>query len=132
LLDHYLAIEAARYGERLVVQRHIPPELLGARVPRLVLQPLVENAIKHAVAPRRHGGVITLRAARRDGMLELVVTDDGPGWRHSPPEAAVGRGIGLANTRLRLQKLHGDQQRLELTDLPGARGARVRLVLPHV
>jgi two-component system LytT family sensor kinase len=132
LLDHYLAVEAARYGERLVVRRVIAPETLDARVPRLVLQPLVENAIKHAVAPRAAGGTITLTAARRGDMLELSVSDDGPGWRHSPPQSAIGRGIGLANTQLRLESLHGERQKLELTSASETGGAEVRLTLPHV
>jgi two-component system, LytTR family, sensor kinase len=132
LLDHYLAVEAARYGDRLVVRREIAPETLGARVPRLVLQPLVENAIKHAVAPRTSGGTILLSAVRRGDMLELTVADDGPGWRHSPPQSAIGQGVGLANTRLRLLKLHGHHQHLELMNAPGSGGALVRLTLPHV
>jgi two-component system, LytTR family, sensor kinase len=131
LLDHYLAVESARYGERLQVRFDIAPETRRARVPRLVLQPLVENAIKHAVAQRSAGGTVTISAALRDGRLELRVEDDGPGWRQSAPQSAIGRGVGLANTQLRLQTLHGARQTMELTNLSPTGGARVRLILPH-
>jgi two-component system, LytTR family, sensor kinase len=130
LLDHYLAVEDARYGERLVVRREIAADTLEARVPRLMLQPLVENAIKHAVAPRAAGGTITVCAARCGDKLTILVADDGPGWRHSPPQSALGRGVGLSNTQLRLEKLYGEDQRLELTNASGSGGARVRITLP--
>jgi two-component system LytT family sensor kinase len=132
LLEHYLAVETARYGDRLRVRFDVAPETLRARVPRLVLQPLVENAIKQAVATRTAGGTITVCAALRGEMLELLVEDDGPGWRQSPPQSAIGRGVGLANTQLRLQNLHGGHQRMELTNASPSGGAQVRLCLPHV
>jgi two-component system, LytTR family, sensor kinase len=131
LLEHYVAVESARYGERLRVRFDIAPETLRARVPRLVLQPLVENAIKHAVAPRRAGGTITISATLRGGQLELCVRDDGPGWRQPEPQSAIGRGVGLANTQLRLQTLHGPRQTMELTNASQTGGAQVRLSLPH-
>jgi two-component sensor histidine kinase len=130
LLDHYLAVEKARYGERLVVRHEIATDTLDARVPRLMLQPLVENAIKHAVAPRASGGTISLSAARCGDRLMMLIVDDGPGWRHAPPQSALGRGIGLSNTQLRLAKLYGEHQRLELTNASESGGAQVRITLP--
>jgi LytS/YehU family sensor histidine kinase len=65
-------------------------------------------------------------------MLELAVSDDGTGWRHTPPQSAIGSGVGLSNTQLRLQRLHGDNQNLELSKAPDSDGAQVRLTLPFV
>src|SRR6185436_21172765 len=78
-LDRYLEIQQARFGDRLVVRREIAEETLEVRVPNLVLQPLVENAIEHGTAPRARVGQILLRAGRRDGLLELEVRDNGDG-----------------------------------------------------
>lgn len=127
LLDHYLAVEGARFGERLVVRKEIAPAALAAAVPRLLLQPLVENAIKHGLGIRKAGGCVMLSAELVADRLVLTVSDDGPGWRQSPPAA----GVGLSNTRLRLEKLHGDRQQMELLARPHG-GAVVRLTFPHV
>src|SRR6185503_20479403 len=98
-------------GDRRVVRREIAEETLEVRVPNLVLQPLVENAIEHGTAPRARVGQILLRAGRRDGLLELEVRDNGDGLpgNHPPRD-----GIGLANTRARLLQLYGPAYRLEL------------------
>jgi two-component system LytT family sensor kinase len=102
----YLEIEEIRFGDRLRVIVDVGAETLGARVPPLILQPLVENAVRHAVLPRVEGGEIAIRAARRDGWLTLAVEDDGPGIE--PGAAAASGGVGLANTRQRLAELYGD------------------------
>ncbi len=107
----YIDIEQMRLGERLRVEWAVPPELLTARVPSLILQPLVENAIQHGIAPMSKAGVLTI-SARRDGQsLVLEIRDTGPGMAQP-----IGRqpGIGLSNTRARLQRLYGDRQKLEL------------------
>lgn len=122
----YLEIEQVRFRARLGVRWEVPPSVQGALVPALVLQPLVENAIRHAIEPRREGGTLLIRAARHDGALELSVTDDGPGPGVAP--ARPGQGIGLAATRGRLRELYGEAARLEVGPAPaGGTTAAVRL-----
>jgi LytS/YehU family sensor histidine kinase len=122
-LDKYLEIEQVRFGDRLTVVRSIDPETLDLLVPNLILQPLVENAVRHSVAPRAAGGRIEIRARRKGDSLLLEVEDDGPGL----PSAPVVEGVGLANTRARLEQLYGSAQSMELAP---DRGFRVKLSLP--
>ena len=108
--DHLPSI---RLGDRLRVTWAIAPETPNARVPSLLLQPLVENAIQHAIAPASAGGTLLIRARREGDTLQLEVRDSGPGL---PVNSAAGSrtGVGLANTRNRLQRLYGERQRFEL------------------
>jgi Histidine kinase len=124
LLAHYIDIEKLRLGTRLRFECSVAPELLPAQVPRLLLQPLVENAIRHAVATRCTPGRVTVRARQHDDRLLLEVQDDG-----GEAPAAPGHGLGLANTRARLQCLYGDDHRLELSPQPGG-GTLVGLDVP--
>ncbi len=127
LLESYLAIERVRFRDRLSVTLDLPPELLDARVPSLILQPLFENSIRHGLGRNAGPLQIALRAAREDAGLRLVVEDDGPrGGAPFPPTAA---GIGLANIRGRLAQLYGSRARLEIEPLSG-RGVRVVVELP--
>jgi signal transduction histidine kinase len=120
----YVEIEQMRLGERLRVHWDIEDSVSQARVPSLVLQPLVENAIQHGIAAAPAGGTLSL-AARRDGeFLRLEVRDDGPG--PGVPDAR-SPGIGLANTRARLQRLYGDRQAFEIQ---AGQGMTVRLRIP--
>jgi two-component system LytT family sensor kinase len=127
-LQKYLEIEQARFGDRLTVAFAIDPETLDAQVPNLLLQPLVENSVRHAVAVRIEPGHIEVRARRVDEALELSVRDNGPGM---PPGrlAVPGTGVGLANTRSRLERLYGASQRLTFADPPGG-GLVVTVTLP--
>ncbi len=109
-LRRYIDIMCVRFGDRLEVAVDVPDDLLGATVPSLALQPLVENAIRHGMANRVDVGHVVVRARREDGRLVLAVHDDGPG----PPAAPVPDGIGLANTRERLRRLYGVEGRLEV------------------
>ena len=126
-LQRYLDIQKVRFGERLRVSVDIQAELLDAQVPSLLLQPLVENAIKHGVAKRVTGGTVRVSGARKASSLHLSVYNDGPNF---PDEwQTTGAGVGLANLRTRLQILHGDAAELQMTRA-GADGVEVIVTLP--
>ena len=112
----YLEIEEVRFGERLRVEVDIDPAARGALVPAMILQPLVENAVRHAVLPRTEGGAIGIVASRENGTLHLFVHDDGPGPAPGGVETTVParNGLGLANTRQRLEELYGAGAELTL------------------
>lgn len=112
-LRGYLEIEQARFGDRLTVDMQIPPEVLGARIPYLILQPLVENAIRHGIAPRSQPGRVVIRAKSKNGFLVLEVRDSGPGLA-AGSDTDTRQGMGLSNTRSRLEKLYGEHQRFEM------------------
>jgi len=125
--EQYLAIEQCRFQDRLQVVLDVDPDALGAQVPSLILQPLVENAIRHGIAPQEAGGRLVLRVQRRDGRLRLSIQDDGPGLPESGPPRE--NGIGLANTRARLEQLYGPDHYIALE--PGREGGLcVTLDLP--
>lgn len=128
LLERYLEIERVRFEDRLTVTTQIESGLGMARVPCLILQPLVENAVRHGIEARESGGQLTIRARRVDGSLELSVADNGPGILGvtSVPQR---EGVGLSNTRARLRHLYGDRQSLELLAVPGG-GLEVRITMP--
>jgi two-component system, LytTR family, sensor kinase len=125
-IEPYLEIEKARLGPRLTVRLDIDPATVGASVPNLILQPLVENAIRHGIAPRVEPGKLAIRARRENGFLHLAVEDDGPGFLFA---AASPQGIGLSNTRARLEKLYGPNHRLEFVNDPGG-GLHVAITIP--
>jgi signal transduction histidine kinase len=130
-LEMYLEIQKTRFHDRLRVAFDVPQELVTARVPNLILQPLVENAIKHGVSTQPGAGRVAISARRENGMLVLRVRDDGPGLLDSPrPGSAAGAGVGLANTRERLRQLYGDEQRLDLVNAPEG-GLEVSVALPY-
>jgi LytS/YehU family sensor histidine kinase len=113
-LEGYLEIEQTRFSERLQVTKVIEAGTETALVPFLLLQPLVENAIRHGIEPREERGCLAITARRQNGRLELRVRDDGPGLAKKD---AKPQGIGLSNTRSRLQHLYGEQFTFELKDL---------------
>jgi two-component system LytT family sensor kinase len=123
-LEGYLGIERARFSDRLRVTMTVEPQALDAHVPRFVLQPLVENAIRHGIAKRVASGVLTITGARAGSSLSLSVSDDGPG-----PAVDSSDGVGLANTRERLRHLYGPEAVLSLTRSPGG-GAVASITLP--
>ncbi|MEX2259717.1 MAG: histidine kinase [Woeseia sp.] len=125
-IDCYIGIEQVRLGDRLQFRRDIDPDVLFAQVPRLMLQPLVENAVTHAVAHRDSPSKVEVRASCEGNRLILEVLDDGAGTPTKP-----GFGMGLANTRARLECLYGEDQALDIKVLPGG-GAQVRVSLPLI
>lgn len=126
-LQRYIDIQKVRFGDRLRVIVDIPDELLATQVPNLLLQPLVENAIKHGVSKRRSGGEIRVTGMCNDGALRLTVYNDGP-WVQEDL-AVAPRGVGLSNLRTRLKILHGERSELLLQPAePG--GVEVIVTLP--
>ncbi|HVE69821.1 MAG TPA: histidine kinase [Thermoanaerobaculia bacterium] len=123
-LGRYLEIMEFRFQGRLVIERSIDPETLGARVPNLILQPIVENALEHGVARKKGEGRVEVSASRRGESLVLTVRDNGPGL-NGESEA----GVGLANTRARLAQLYGDRASLRLTSAEGE-GTTAEISLP--
>lgn len=123
-LDKYLEIEQVRFGDRLEVHRTIEPDTLDLLLPNLVLQPLVENAVRHGIAPRAAGGRIEVAARVEQGALLVEVVDDGPG-----PAGEIREGVGISNTRARLEQLYGGKCKLELGRAPQG-GFRARLTIP--
>jgi signal transduction histidine kinase len=126
-LQKYLEIEQTRFQDRLTVEYDIDPHALEGEVPRLILQPLVENAIKHGLSPKPDPGLIRVTALRRDATLTLEVRDNGVGLNQRA-RAGLHSGVGLSNTRARLECLYGDAHRLEFSD--GTEGLAVRLEIP--
>jgi LytS/YehU family sensor histidine kinase len=111
-LQKYLDIQKVRFAERLQLRVDVPKELFTAQVPSLILQPMVENAIKHGIAKRAHGGLIRIAAVRSNGMLTLSVYNDGP--RLPADWDENNSGIGISNARTRLQSLYGEACNLSL------------------
>jgi len=125
-LRRYLEIEQTRFGDRLAVRLDIAPDTLDALVPNLLLQPLVENAIRHGIEPRAKPGRIELRSRYESGQLKLELRDNGVGLS---PGRELREGVGLSNTRARLKQLYGERHRFALSETPGG-GLSVSLELP--
>lgn len=133
-IDDYLDIEVVRFGrEKLHVHKHLDPETLDVVIPSMLLQPLVENSIKHGLSPKVDGGSITIRSRIQDGKLVIQVEDDGVGMNAPPVPAAnkagSGRGIGMNNVAERLQVLYGDEGSLVVSS-PNSQGTLVVVELP--
>jgi LytS/YehU family sensor histidine kinase len=128
-VDRYLEIERTRFRDRLSVKTLVDPEAWDVPVPNLVLQPLVENAIRHGISRRAGAGHLVITAARAGDRLVLSVLDDGPGL---PSEGMVrGRaGVGLANTQARLQQLYGAEASFELRSRAEGAGIEARIEIP--
>jgi len=109
----YLEIEQVRFGDRLTVAFELEPQTLSAQVPHLILQPVVENAIQHAIAPRATRGHINVEAKRLNSLLRLEVRDNGPGIT-SDTDLVRAEGVGLSNVRARLHQIYGSDSRFEL------------------
>jgi two-component system, LytTR family, sensor kinase len=125
-LERYLDIEKIRFRNRLEVLIAVDDDAIDAQVPSLILQPMVENAMRHGVEPHSRMGRIELRGARQGENLVLTVTDNGAGIPEGGPKR---EGIGVANTRARLAELYGDRQKFELVNRPEG-GLCVRITIP--
>jgi two-component system, LytTR family, sensor kinase len=129
-VEQYLAIEQTRLGDRLRVDTAISPETLDAVVPSMLLQPLVENAVRHGVAPVMAGGLIAISSISRDDRLLMTIRNSGPHPNgNSLPTIPPSKGIGLANTAERLKTLYGDNQSFSLRSLE-AGGYEVTIDIP--
>jgi two-component system, LytTR family, sensor kinase len=124
----YLEIEQVRFGDRLTVAFELEPQTLSAQVPHLILQPVVENAIRHAIAPRATRGHINVEAKRLNSSLRLEVRDNGPGIA-SNSDLPGTEGVGLSNVRARLQQIYGSDFRFELINA-GGEGLTVVMEIP--
>ncbi len=129
-LKGYLEIEQIRFQDRLTVKVNVEPQALDIKVPNLILQPIVENAIRHGIAPRSAPGLIEIDVRRENGVLHMEVRDNGPGLPANQSSIKLFKGgLGLANTRARLDKLYGSAHRFELENNP-AGGLTVTMEVP--
>ena len=126
-LDLYLGTERLRFAERLRLEFAIEEPAMNALVPSLLLQPLIENALKYAVSSREQGGLVRIEGRTHEGWLELAVVDDGPGLREGAP-TTERRGVGLRNTSERLAVLYGENRRFSVCNANP--GLRVEMALP--
>jgi two-component system LytT family sensor kinase len=129
-LSCYLEIERIRFQERLVTRLDVAEQTLDAKVPNLILQPIVENAIRHGIAPRSTPGLIEIHVKQQNGRLRIQVRDNGPGLSEHPnSEHLFGKGLGLANTETRLERLYGAAHLFDLRNNPDG-GLIVTLEIP--
>ncbi len=129
-IDEYLDIETVRFGQTLAVEKRIAPDTLDQMVPSMLLQPLVENSIKHGISRKVGGGRITLSSRRRAGHTVIEVIDDGLGMATDVPDPGGRRGIGLKNVDERLRVIYGANYHLRLNSAPGE-GTRARIDIPE-
>jgi two-component system LytT family sensor kinase len=130
--DDYLDIEVVRFGaDKLRVEKEIDPRTLEVLVPSILLQPLIENSIKHGLEPRIHGGTVTVRSRLDGDRVFIEVADDGVGMSGRPASALrrPGAGIGMKNVQERLEVLYGNQARFNIVSNPG-RGTTVSIEIP--
>lgn len=128
----YLEIERVRFQDRLTTRVFVDPDALDTRVPNLILQPIVENAIRHGIAPRSTPGEIEIRAKQEDGFLRIRIRDNGPGLpMNRTVDSLFKKGLGLTNTQARLDRLYGAEHRFVIANDP-AGGLAVTLEIPSI
>jgi two-component system LytT family sensor kinase len=130
-IDDYLAIELVRFGDKLRVEKHIGPGASDMLVPSMLLQPLVENSIRHGLSGKVEGGTITLRARMDGGRLLLEIEDDGVGIPEAQLSGILNKGIGVSNVKERLKVLYNQDYRMLIDSQPG-RGTRIEIELPEM
>ena len=131
-IDDYLDIEVARFGrDNLEIVKHLSDETLEAFVPSMLLQPIVENSLKHGLAPKLEGGKLQLRTSSRDGRLSIEIADNGVGISEEKMPHVYVEGIGLSNVRERLRVLYGTDFHLDIQSRPGE-GTVIRIDIPEL
>ena len=130
-IDEYLDIEVFRFGSALSVQKQIAPDTLDVMVPSMILQPLVENSIKHGLSRKLGPGCITIRSRSNKGRAIIEVNDDGVGMLMDGLNTPRSTGIGLANVRERLRVIYGAAYQLKLTSEPG-KGTSAQIEVPEL
>jgi GAF domain-containing protein len=128
-INAYLEIEKARFGTKLAVEMRIEPETQGIRIPSMLLQPLVENAVKHGIAPKLEGGKITISSVRGNGLLRLEVADTGVGFDSRSAGRLHNGGVGVRNVRDRLKNIYGSEDYLQIDSKP-ERGTTITITIP--
>jgi two-component system LytT family sensor kinase len=130
-IDEYLDIESMRFGPRLKIEKHIDPRTLDIVMPSMLLQPIVENAIKHGIEPKLGEGRITIRTFTQTGVTLIDVIDNGVGMSSSDASRVQGSGIGLRNVNERLRVIYGSNYQLQLDSVPDG-GTCARIVIPEL
>jgi len=130
-VDDYLAIEVVRFGDKLKFRKDVEPAALEMQLPSMLLQPLIENCIKHGLSSKIEGGSITLRARRVERRLHLLVEDDGVGIAEAEMATLLERGIGVSNVNERLKVLFGADYRMWIDSKPG-QGTRIEIEVPEL
>jgi two-component system LytT family sensor kinase len=130
-IEDYLAIETVRFGEKLRFERDVGADTLEMLVPSMLLQPLVENSIKHGLSKKVEGGTIRIRTYRTENRLHLLVEDDGVGIPEEKLATLLDRGIGVNNVHERLKVLFGGEYRMWVESQPG-KGARIEIEVPEL
>jgi two-component system, LytTR family, sensor kinase len=130
-IDEYLDIEAMRFGPRLRIEKQIDPASLDVVVPSMLLQPIVENSIKHGLEPKLGEGRITIRSSRKNGHAIIDVIDTGVGVSPDDASRVKGTGIGLRNVNERLRVIYGSNYQLQLDSVPGE-GTCARIIIPEL
>jgi two-component system, LytTR family, sensor kinase len=130
-INDYLSIEMTRFGDKLRLVERIEPDTLDMLIPSMMLQPLVENSIKHGLGTQVQGGQITLEAKRVEGRLHIIVADDGAGISQEKLATLLGQGIGVSNVTERLKVLFGSDYRMWIDSAPG-RGTRIEIEVPQL
>ena len=130
-IEDYLAIEVVRFGDKLRFEKDVAEDTLDMLVPSMILQPLVENSIKHGIGGKVEGGTIRIRAHRGGAWLALSVEDDGVGIPEEKLATVLDHGIGVSNVHERLKVLFGNQYRMWIDSPPG-QGTRIRIEVPEL
>jgi two-component system LytT family sensor kinase len=130
-IDEYLAIEVVRFGPKLTVRKEISQDTMDVIVPSMILQPLVENSIKHGLSRKLGAGTLTIRSRRDGARVVIEVDDDGTGFVLDRLNQPMSSGIGLANVRERLRVIYGSTYQLRLESEPG-KGTRAQIEVPEM
>jgi two-component system, LytTR family, sensor kinase len=130
-IEDYLSIEVVRFGDKLHFEKDVAADTLDMLVPSMLLQPLVENSIKHGLSSKVEGGTIRIRTRRSESKLQLLVEDDGVGIPEARLASLLDQGIGVTNVNERLKVLFADEYRMWIDSQPG-QGTRIQIDMPEL